>query len=527
MPTITGSTWEPGTRASAVSADFMTANDAPATLGQYLDLLRRRRWYLLIIVPAAVLLAIFLAYFLAPSYRSSSIILLEPSSIPAELVQTTVTSYADQQIELVQRRVMTPDNLKALVMATDPYPDQPNWTLEDKANQVAIDTVLERVDPVTLDVVSMSNAFAIHYNNVSPKRAAVVAQKLSDLFLSYNRQARSERAGETYEFLAALAKSVEQRIDASDKRLAQFRAEHSEALPETQVRNQASAERAERDLVGYETQIRGAEDRQTALNLQLSKLSPTLGTTTGNPQTELVTLQGQLAEARVRYTPDHPDVKRLQRQIETLMAQPGTSTSASTAPNNPEYLAVQSQLATVNRELGALRAAADRARSQIYTYQNSLGSAPRVEQEYAELARQSDLLRGQYQDVQNKLREADVARSLEGEQKGARFTQIVAPNVSSSPYSPNRTGIILLGFLLGGALGVAIAVLAESSDPTIRGMRDLRQFVNVPAIAAVPVLENAADRRTRVLLWSSYAIAVGLGCLVVAVTVVSAYGEVG
>jgi polysaccharide chain length determinant protein (PEP-CTERM system associated) len=502
----------------------MTTSDAPATLGQYLDILRRRRWYLLTTIPAVVLLAVFFAYFLTPSYRASSTILLEPSSIPEQLVQTTVTNWADEQIELVQRRVMSPDRLEALVKQADPYPDEPTWTVKEKANQLALDTELERVDPITLKVVGESNAFAVRYNNPSPERAALVAQQLSDLFLSYNRQTRSERAVETYDFLAAQAKSVEERIAEAEQRLAQFRAEHSDSLPETQVRNLAVSERAERELVGYESQIRVAEDRQTALNLQLSKLSPTLGTTTGNPQTELATLQGQLAEARVRYTPDHPDVKRLQRQIEALMAQPMTSAAGSGAPNNPEYLAVQSQLAAVQRELGALRAAADRARGQIYTYQNALGVAPQVEQEYSDLVRQRDVLKNQYQDVQNKLREADIARSLESEQKGARFTQIVAPGVPNSPYSPNRRGIILLGILLGVALGVVMAMLADSADQTVRGRRDLRGVAGIPTLAAVPVIENAADRRKRVLLWGSYATVVGLASLGVAVMVLTASG---
>lgn len=502
----------------------MTPVDAPATLRDLLDALRRRRWYLLVVMPAIALLATFLAFFLTPSYRASSTILLEPSSIPQELVQTTVTDYADEMIELVQRRVMTPDRLEELVKEIDPYPEESDWTLTEKADQVARDTALERVDAITLAVVRQSNAFTVHYNNVNPERAALIAQRISDLFLTYNRQTRSERAAGTYEFLAAQAKSMEERIAETETRLAQFRAEHIEALPETQVRNQAVAERAERDLVGYESQIRVAEDRQTALNLQLSKLSPTLGTTTGNPQTELATLQGQLAEARVRYTPDHPDVKRLQRQIESLMAQPAVPGQASAAPNNPEYLAVQSQLAAVNRELTSLRAAANRARGQTYLYQNALGAAPRVEQEYSELQRQRDVLRNQFQDIQNKLREADVARSLESEQKGARFTQIRAPEVPTSPYSPNRAGIILLGVLLAGALGVALAMVAESVDPTVRGMRDLRGLMSIPTVAAVPVLENVADRRNRVLLWGSYAAAVGLGTVAVVVTIFTAGG---
>lgn len=500
----------------------MTTNDTPTTLGEYVAMLRRRRWYLLTILPAALFLSVYLAYAIPPLYRSSSTILLEPSSIPAELIQTTVTSYADEQIELVQRRVMTPDRLEALVKEADPYPDRPEWSVKDKASQIVADTEIERVDPITLEVLKVSSAFSIHYNNASPERAALVAQRLSDLFLTYNRQTRRERATETYDFLDAQAKDVESRIADAEHRLAQFRSSNSEALPETQIRNQAAAERAERDLLTYESQTRVAEDRQSALNLQLSKLNPTMGGTTGNPQAELATLQAQLADARVRYTPDHPDVKRLQRQIEALSAQTGSAPQTTAVPNNPEYLAIRSQLTSVERELAALRAAAGRARSQIYEYQSQLSVAPRVEQEYAELVRQRDLLKGQFQDIQNKLREADLARKLESGQQGARFTQIRAPNVPSTPYSPNRIGIILLGIVLGAALGIGLAALAESADPSVRGVRDLLEVAGVPTIAAVPVLENTQDRRRRAMWRGSYAVAIALATLIVAITVVTA-----
>jgi len=195
--------------------------------------------------------------------------------------------------------------------------------------------VIERVDPITLEVLRESNAFSVHYHNPDPERAALVTQRISDLFLTYNRQTRSERATETYEFLAEQARAMEARIVEAEKRIAQFKAENSAALPETQVRNQAAAERAERDLINLEGDMRAAEDRKAVLTLQLGKINPTLGGITGNPQTELAALQQQLADARVRYTPDHPDVKRLQRQIEALMAQTGGVASTVAEPTIP------------------------------------------------------------------------------------------------------------------------------------------------------------------------------------------------
>lgn len=501
----------------------MSIKDTPTGFGEYLEILRRRRWYLLTIMPAALLLSVFLAFFLDASYRSTSTILLEPSSIPTELVQTTVTSYADQQIELVSRRVLTPENVEQIVAKIDPYPESPELSKGDKARQIVADTQIERVDPITFDVLKESNAFSIHYQNPDPERAAAIAGQIGELFLSDNRRTRNERAEATYAFLFEQSKNVEQRIRQIDQSIAEFKGRHGSALPEAQVRNQAAAERASRDLMGIEAQMRAAEERQALLSVQLSGINPTLGTTAGNVQTELATLQGQLADARVRYTPDHPDVKRLERQIEALAARAAAEPAAvATAPNNPAYITVKSQIEATQRELSALQSSANRARSQIYQYESGFNAAPGVEGEYADLTRNRDVLQKQFADIQAKLREADIARNLESGQKGERFTQIRAPSVPQRPFSPNRLGIILLGMILGGALAVGAAALAESSDPTVRGVRDLASITSLPAIGAVPLMLGKDDVRRQWVRRSSYVLALGAATVFVVASAVFA-----
>jgi polysaccharide chain length determinant protein (PEP-CTERM system associated) len=499
----------------------MSTNDVPGTLGDYIAVLKRRRLLLLIILPAALLLAVFIAFVLPATYRSSATILLEESSIPKELVRTSVTQYADQQIELVQRRVLTADNIEPIVREIDPYPEMTKLSLREKASQVIADTSVERVDPITLEVLAQSNAFSVHYLNSDPRRAATIAQRLADLFLSYNIRTRSERAEETYKFLLEQSTNLEKQIAESEQRISEFKSRHGDALPESQFRNQAAAERAARDVQDIETRIRAAEERQALLNVQLSKLNPSLSTTAGNWRTDLAVLQGQLADARMKYTPDHPDVKRLQRQIEALSTQVGSQAGSSPAADNPEYLSVQSQLFATQREVTALQSAAARLRGQVYTYESGMAAAPAVERDYAELTRARDVLRTQFMDIQGKLREADVSRNLESEQKGDRFSQIRAPQISRKPYSPNRIGIILLGLVLGGALAAGLAAVAESSDPSVRGRRDVLEISDLPVIAAVPVLMNAADRRKERRWWFSYATVLLIGTALVALTVVT------
>lgn len=500
----------------------MDTKDVPSSLGDYFGILRRRRIFLLTIFPAALLLSVYIAFALTPYYRSSATILLEPAAVSENLAQT-LSSYADQQFELVQRQVLTADNLEPVVRELDPYPDFPEMSSREKARQIIDDTMIERVDPVTFEVLQNSSAFSIHYVNADPKRAAAIAKRLSDLFLTYNRRTRSERATAAYEFLHTQSRDVERRIGEVDMRISQFKARHPDALPETQVRNQGAAERAAQNLFDIEAQIRRADERKGLLEVQLSKLNPTLGSTTGNAQTELATLQGQLADARVRYTPDHPDVKRLQRQIEALTAKAAAEpNSRGVVPNNPDYLGVLGQLEAANREISALHRSAARERARIYEFESAAAAAPRVEREYAELARDRSALQKQFDDLQDRLREADISRNLETEQRGDRFSQIRAPEIPATPYSPNRLGIILLGIVLGGGLAVGMAALADSSDPFVRSARDLREITRVVTIASVPVMLNETARRKQRVWWVSYACVLVTATAFVAITVVRA-----
>ena len=483
----------------------MSEHAKVSTLGDYFEVARRRGAYFLVVLPAAILVAVYLAYSITPSYRSSATIMLEPSSIPADMIRTTVTGYADEHIDMLRRRVMATEELRAIVQKRDPYPDMPELTLHERARQLAMDTEIERVDPVTLERLNQSNAFSIHYHNPNPMMAADIAQRLADLFLDHNRQMRTERAAGTYDFLRAQSNDVTARIQELEQRIADFKAEHGEALPDAQARNLGALDRAERDLTALESQIRLAEERATMFELQLTQITPNMFDTSQDWRIELNALRAQLAEAQQRYTADHPDVRRLRRAIEALNARVAEDEGAlrDIPPDNPEYIRVASQLDTVRSELAALRASAAQARSQIRQYSELRSIAPEVERQYLELMRDYNGLQAQFADIRNKLSTAALAETMETEERGERYIQIRSPAVASMPFSPNRVGMILLGLVIGGALAAGLAAFAEVTDPTIRNRRDLLEITDIQLIGSVPVILNRSDRRERVLRWGS------------------------
>ena len=80
----------------------------------------------LLIIPAGLMIALFLAYVLPVSYRASTTVMQEGSSLPSKLVPTTVTGSPDvvvnatEQLELARRRVMTKESLIEIVKHVDP-----------------------------------------------------------------------------------------------------------------------------------------------------------------------------------------------------------------------------------------------------------------------------------------------------------------------------------------------------------------------------------------------------------------------
>jgi succinoglycan biosynthesis transport protein ExoP len=94
----------------------LTQNRSNAmTVGDALDFLRRRRWLSIGTFTTIVLASVLLAYKLPPVYRSEATILIEQATIPGDIVESTIRSYVDEQIQVVSQRVMTKENIQELV----------------------------------------------------------------------------------------------------------------------------------------------------------------------------------------------------------------------------------------------------------------------------------------------------------------------------------------------------------------------------------------------------------------------------
>lgn len=491
-------------------------------LSAYIPILRRRGKYVAIIAPLFILLAVYLAFALTPLYQSTATILLEPSSVDQKVVTTTVISAANNQIEVVQGRVMTIATLKELIKEFDPYPGAP-LTPGEKAQAILENTSVERVDPVTLKPLTESNAFSLHYRNEDNDRAAEVTSRLAKLFLSYNQKSREEAAQGAAKFLAQQAEDVSRQMKAIDEEIKAFKNAHGDALPEYVQRNEATVDREQHELENLQQQILQSEEKESLLAVQLSQTSPNMITTAGD-MTDLPTVRAQLAEAQQRYTPDHPEVKRLKYALQQLSDEQKTVGAGGIVANanNPLYMTTASQLSSVRKELQGYRAQAARKTADIDQIEQVLRRTPGVEREYSDIIRRRTSMQNTYQAIQDKLNNAQIAENFETEQGGERFTLIRPAMPGRLPVYPNRVGLILLGVVFAGLFsGIAVAI-AEASDRNVRDVSDLPVLGDALVLAAIPRISNSRDRRVRRLKVVSWAAAYTAAVLFVGSVVISA-----
>ena len=488
----------------------------------YAPILRRRAAYIAVIAPLFILLAVYLSFALTPLYQSTATILMEASSVDQKVVASTVIGAANDQVEIVQGRVMTIAILKDLIKEYDPYPGT-DMTPGEKAQKILEDTSVERVDPVTLKPLQDSNAFSLHYRNPDKDRAAEVASRLAKLFLTYNQKSREQAAQGAAKFLASQAEDVSRQMKAIDEEIKAFKNQHGDALPEYVQRNEASLDRVQHELENLQQQILQSEEKESLLAVQLSQTSPNMITNAGD-LTDLPTVRAKLAEAQERYTPDHPEVKRLKQALQQLSDQQKTVGAGGIVANanNPLYMTTASQLSSVRKELQGLRAQAARKTAEADQYEAFLRKTPGVEREYSDIMRRRTSMQNTYQGIQDKLQNAQIAENFETEQGGERFTLIRPPIPARLPVYPNRIGLILLGVVLGALFsGIAVAV-AEASDTNVRDVRDLPVLGDALVLAAIPRINNSRDRRVRRLKVVTWAAAYSLAIFFVGAVVISA-----
>ncbi len=531
-------------------------------LTDIINTIRRRRTAIVVIVAGVFLICALLAILLPSVYESSATILIEEQDIPQDMVHGAINSFAVQRIQTISQRVMTRSNLLDIINKYGLYASEKRTkTTEEIVKMMRKDINLETINADVMDPRSgaptkATIAFTLSYDGESPEQTQKVASELTNLFLKENIETRTQQATDTYSFMKDAADKLEAQIAVYEKKLAAFKQQNADNLPELTQLNMQLMDRTETELDDIANQMSEAEGRKFYLEAQLAQISPSGPTISSSgqmipdPLSRLKALQSDYARDLSIYSPDHPDVIREKREIAALEQQLGgvsmggqqakqledlraklaidrekysenhpdivklkreiaslesklpddahpEKAIAARMPDNPAYLTLQAQLQSAEADIKSLGTKREQLKAKIADYATRMTKAPQIEREYASMVRDRDNAVLQFRDIKAKQLEAGVSKQMEKESKGERFSLIDPPAFPEKPISPNRPAILFLGFILSLGSGIGFAILKDSMDNLVTSRKGVVALMGANPLGIIPYIINDEDRYLR------------------------------
>ncbi|HBP88404.1 MAG TPA: hypothetical protein PKK23_09045 [Nitrospirales bacterium] len=532
--------------------------ESPESLAQYWDM-ARRRWLLMgSIAGMLVVAALLLAMFWPPTYRSTAMILIVEQEIPADLIRSTITSYADQQIERIKTQVMTRSRLMPIIEEHHLYKefragDTSAAALKRFIADIHIEIInAEVIDRRTGQPTQATIAFTLAYDGSTPEITQKIANELTSLFLSENLKNREQQVHETTAFLKQESEKLANALSQLEENIAAFKDNAHGALPELFQMNMQLLSQVERELIEKNQQMQVQEERIVLLEGELSRYAHSMGERLGivsigkqlkglrsehasmasylSPEhPDIMKIKGEiealeqqgghpvgteelsrtlqdeqvkLAGLLERYGTDHPDVVRARATVDLLTKESAVTEGASSvyleeSLDDPAYVSLQAQLASAKAPLEHLRKSKAKLEQQAREYAARVERTPQLEPAYQTLLRDRENTAQKFQEYRSRLLEAQVAGVLESARKGERFSLVEPPMLPESPIRPNRTVIVFLGLVLAMAGGIGSGALAEALDGSIHTADRLREVTKLAPLSVIPYLATAEEMRAR------------------------------
>jgi succinoglycan biosynthesis transport protein ExoP len=489
-------------------------------LRHYLTVVRRRRRYFL--VPLFVgWLAVWGASWLMPSvYRSGTLILVEQPTVPSQYVVPNIASdNLQDRLQSITQQILSRTRLMRIIESLNLYADgrkgaTPDETIEQMQKDIEIELVHDR-DQLT--------AFNIYYSSRDPYVAQQVTKELTDLFISKNLEARQEQSENTTQFLALHLEEARKSLKEQEDKIRQFKDQHLGDLP-GQLQSNLQI------LSGLQTQLGGEQDALNRAKQQNVYLESLLGqyrsaqksksadsVSVGLPalEQELDRLKARLADLSSHYTDRHPDVRKVKEQIAkaekmkeqiTASLKDKASVAADDDPTaNPKsdadiremspMVELESQLKVNRIEIANRERNLEDLKEKIAEYQARLNREPVREQQLADLTRNYDQTRLNYDTLLKKESDSELATSLERRQQGEHFRILDPPSLPVKPHSPDRLKLSTIGLVIGLLLGGAVSIGAEMIDDRLYSEKELKELSPVDVISEIPNITTVREQR--------------------------------
>lgn len=205
-----------------------------------------------------------------------------------------------------------------------------------------------------------------------------------------------------------------------------------------------------------------------------------------------------------RFTDQHPDVvgaRRLIKELEEVKRKEvqelrkvamATQSPSVVSTNSLAYQELNRLVATSEVQVAGLRARVGEYEARVNRARQLMKTAPQIEAEFAQLNRDYDNNKKNYNDLVARRESAAMSGELESAAGVADFRVIDPPRASQRPVAPNRMLLLPLALLAGIGAGLVTSFIASQLRTVFYDARSLSETVGLPLLGVVTLVMGDA-----------------------------------
>lgn len=478
---------------------------------QLLALLRgmwQRRWIGLGVAWAIAIIGVIIVFRLPDKYEASARVYVDTQSLLQPLMAgMAVTPDAGQQVAILSRILLSRPNLEKIIRKSD---------LDTSAGKNAVDLVDETASSLNIARAgSGDNVYTIAFRYPDGRKARDVVQAALSTFIEQSLGQTRIGTDSAQKFLDDQIKDYEGKLRESEARTQAFRLKYLGLLGSSGKDYVSQMTALNEQIKDSRVELRVAEQTRDSIRQQLEEqtkrapeASRSRAAAVATPELDarINDQKRQLDELLRKYTDQHPDVVSTKRLLSQLLDDrrreiEARSKAAESEPDSPlsgDPVAQQLKVALNDAEanLTAVRARLGEYEARHNQLRLSAETMPKIDMELAQLNRDYDIQKRQYESLVMRREQASLSGKLE-DAGVAEFRIIDPPRVTPTPVAPNR--LLLFGGVVVMSLfaGLAASWVVSQVRPTFHDGRSLREVAQRPLIGMLSMLPTQGLRRMR------------------------------
>lgn len=488
----------------------------------YLVVLLRHLHYIFIVFTAVTAISGILAFKLPAVYESSARLLMEAPQIPDALASSTVDTAALEQLQIIEQRLMTRQNLLEIARKFKALPKidtmDPDAIVEAMRGNTTITKQAGR------DQATLMN---ITFDAAQGQIAAAVVNEYVTRLLADNTGIRTSQAQDTLQFFHQQVDRLSTDLSTQSAKILEFQNKNADALPDTLNYRLTQQSNFQERIASLDREVAGLKDQRQRL-IDIYRATGQLdgspqGTTLSPEAQQLAALELELTQALAVYAAGNPKVKLLQSKVAELKAKASAVAKAASldaqtqappqaegtppdpaAPAGSENPAdpaaapdpmspLDIQTADIDAQISQLTTQRDDTSKALAALTETINRTAGVAVQLEALRRDYANIQTQYDTTSDQLAKASTGERIEALSKGQRIAVLDAATVPDAPTRPNRVKIIIFGAALGLMLGLGLVGLLEVLNRSVRRSSDLERHLNITPIGSIPYVRTPAE----------------------------------